>query len=281
MSHLRSGLAALRSGPHTISPTAHYTGYVWVRHGYAPAELATPAGRVFFHSIRPLMAVGRAIGPGSLEEILLARHALIDERLGRAIASGRVTQVVEIAAGLSPRGLRCVEAYGDRVTYVEADLPAMAARKRDALDRLGVLGPRHRVVDIDALEDDGPLSLASITRDLDRSQGLAIITEGLLNYLSPADVAGLWSRIAHVLEGFVHGVYLSDLHLAAENDGRIERIGMALVAPFVRGRMYLHFNGVAGAIEALELAGFDHSELHRPSEFPGVRVIESRTEGGR
>jgi len=51
--------------------------------------------------------------------------------------------VIEVAAGLSPRGWRFRRRYGDRLTYVEADLPAMAARKRGALERMGSLGDRH------------------------------------------------------------------------------------------------------------------------------------------
>ena len=58
--------------------------------------------------------------------MLLARHHLIDHRLHAAIESGRVGQVIEVAAGLSPRGWRFASRYGSRLTYLEADLPATA-----------------------------------------------------------------------------------------------------------------------------------------------------------
>lgn len=87
--------------------------------------------------------------------------------------------MIEVACGLSPRGWRFAKRYGDRLHYVEADLPEMAARKRAALERIGSLGDYHRVREVDALrDDDGPGSLAAIAAELDHRRGLAIITEG-------------------------------------------------------------------------------------------------------
>src|SRR5680860_1088598 len=115
-----------------ISPTAHYTGEVWRRAGLSDPALATREGRLLYGSLRPTMALSAALGGDTLEAFLLARHRLIDRLLGEAIAAGRVGQVIEIAAGMSPRGLRFSRLHPD-LTYVEADLPAMAARKRAAL----------------------------------------------------------------------------------------------------------------------------------------------------
>src|SRR5688572_20826622 len=92
-----------------ISPTAHYTSFVWFAHGLSYPELATPEGRVLYHAIRPVMAVARAVGQPTLEGLLLARHRVIDRILGDAIEAGRIGQVIEIAAGLSGRGRRFVE----------------------------------------------------------------------------------------------------------------------------------------------------------------------------
>src|SRR5436305_1759953 len=176
-----------------ISPTAHYTGYVWTRNGLSHPELQTLEGRVLFESLRPLMGLNSALGHASLEQYLLARHLGIDLLLARAIEDHGVTQVVELAAGLSARGWRFAHRY-ERVTYVEADLPDMADRKRRSLARMQVTSPRHRVVEVDALSQDGPASLDSVTAELDPGRGLAIITEGLLGYLSRDQVEGIWER---------------------------------------------------------------------------------------
>src|SRR5581483_1125392 len=95
-----------------------------------------------------------------LEEYLLARHRAIDALLERAIERDGTGQVIEVAAGLSPRGWRFAQRYGERLVYVEADLPEMAERKRAALERIGSLSERHRVREVDALrDDDAPGSL--------------------------------------------------------------------------------------------------------------------------
>jgi hypothetical protein len=208
----------LPRGPETISPTAHFTGYVWVRGGLAPRALATRQGRVFYDGLRPLMAVAGVLGAPTLESFLLARHRTIDARLEAAIEAGQISQVIEIAAGMSGRGYRFAARHGAELTYVEADLPAMAGRKRRALASLG-MAPDHRVVDVDALRASGPGSVEAIAAELDRGRGLAIVTEGLLNYLAPDDLASLWSRIAQTLAGFPEGLYLSDLHLAGDIEG--------------------------------------------------------------
>lgn len=278
----------LRRGPQTISPTAHYTGYVWARRGLGPKQLSTPEGRLFFRGLQPLMTANGLLGGPTVEGFLLARHRLIDLLLTEEIEAGNVSQVVEIAAGMSPRGQRFAKAYGDRITYIEADLPAMAARKRAALAKLGTLGDHHQVVEIDALQDVGPDSLAALAAGLNPDRGVAFITEGLLNYLSPDDVRGLWARIARTGSGFPHAVYLSDLHLAGENDAVLTRLFSLALGTFVRGRLHFHFQDVAEAEGELAAAGFDGSTLHSPSDHSdripgagsssaqGVRVIDAR-----
>src|SRR5437016_178999 len=107
----------------TISPTAHYTGYVWFAHGLSHPAFATKEGRIFYAAMRTANAASRVLGGPTLEGMLLARHRVIDHLLERAIADGRIGQIVEIAAGLSPRGWRFAGRHGDAITYVEADLP--------------------------------------------------------------------------------------------------------------------------------------------------------------
>ena len=245
----------MSSASDKISPTAHYTGYVWARNGLSHPRLATTEGRILFESLHPIMGVSRALGGPSLETYLLARHLTIDARLQRAIEEHGVTQVLEVAAGLSPRGWRFASRYGDRVTYVEADLPAMAARKRRALESIGTLGEHHRVEDLDALRESGAGSLAALAGRLDTSRGLAIITEGLLGYLSRPDMEGLWRRFAATLALFPAGRYISDLHLGSAQTAEVRAFRLVLSA-FVRGRVYLHFDHAEQAASALSAAGF-------------------------
>jgi O-methyltransferase involved in polyketide biosynthesis len=265
-----------------ISPTAHYTGYVWARNGLSHPELVTREGRLLFDVVRPLNMLSARVGGPTLEAYLLARHRALDTLLERAIDDGGVTQVVEVASGLSPRGWRFSTRYGDRLTYVEADLPAMADRKRRALARMGSLSERHRVDELDALRDSGPGSLAALTATLDRGQGLAIVTEGLLSYLGRDDVDHMWRRFALELGRFRAGRYLADIGLGGGGGlaGPYVKVFMLGLSAFVRGRVNLHFPDAADAAAALEEAGFAHAEVRPAAEVvsfgdahdPGVRA---------
>jgi O-methyltransferase involved in polyketide biosynthesis len=253
-----------------IGPTAHYTGYVWARGGLSHPELATTEGRILFESLQPAMVASRALGGPTLEDYLLARHRAIDALLERAIERDGVGQVVEVAAGLSPRGWRFTQRFGERLVYVEADLPEMAERKRAALERIGSLGDRHRVREVDALrDDDGPGSLAAVIGELDPASGLAIVTEGLLGYLPPDAVQGMWRRFATGLGRFATGRYISDVHMGAAATPPV-RVFRVLLSGFVRGRVYLHFHSPAEAVAALRDAGFGSAEVRRAVEIAGA-----------
>jgi O-methyltransferase involved in polyketide biosynthesis len=261
-------------GSEAISPTAHYTGYVWARNGLSHPELATWQGRALFESVRPSMMLIQVLGGPTLETYLLARHRAIDDLLAQAIEERGATQVIEVACGLSPRGWRFTDRY-DELVYVEADLPDMAARKREALERMGPLSERHRVEDLDALRDSGPGSLASLASTLDPDRPLVIVTEGLLSYLEKEPMLAMWRRFAEVLSGFSGGRYLSDLHLSEDAQGPLVQGFRALLSAFVRGPVELHFEDVNEATAALREVGFSSVEVYR-AETDLTRIIEAQ-----
>lgn len=252
-----------------IGPTAHYTGYVWARNGLSHPGLETTEGRILFDSLQPAMLISRAVGGPTLEAYLLARHRGIDALLERAITQDGVTQVIEVAAGLSPRGWRFTQRYGERLRYIEADLPDMAARKRQALEQMRSLSERHEVRELDALRDDGPDSLASLAAELDRHQGLAIVTEGLLGYLPTDAVKGIWRRSAAVLADFPVGRYIADVHMGNLQTVPVRAFRLLLSA-FVRGGVYLHFADAARAVQAAQSAGFASAHVQRAADVAGA-----------
>lgn len=253
-------------GNGAVSPTAHYTGETWVRNGLSDPQLRTWQGQVFHGALALPFAVSRAVGGPTLEGVLLARHRIIDSILEEQIEDG-IGQVVEVACGMSPRGWRFSERYGDRLTYIEADLPAMARRKREALERMGSLGERHRVVEVDILRDGG---LDALADTLDPAAGLAIITEGLLTYLDGETVETVWARIARVLTRFDRGVYLADLRLDAPDRSVPERAFALLLGAFVRGKVHAYGSEGMTAEEALRRAGFGRVHLHRGDQHPAA-----------
>lgn len=263
-----------------VGPTAHYTAYTWYRHGMSHRALRTPLGRALYGTLEgPLAVYERVLGGPTLETILLQRHRIIDHLLDTAITSGRVGQVIEIACGLSPRGWSMSERHRDLV-YVEGDLSGMAERKRATLDAAGLGSDNHHVVSLNALVDDGPDALAVIAEQhLDLRRGVAVITEGLLNYLDEDEVRGLWGRIARLLSRHPHGVYLSDLHLGVE----VKRLGLVrafrhALGLFTGGRIHMHFETPPDATAALQEAGFGPVSLHQPAAFSAVLPIP-RTPG--
>jgi len=256
-----------------ISPTAHYTSYVWVRNELSPPELASPTGRRLYRLLWPAMTFyRRVLRRPDLEQMLLARHRCIDERLEAA----GVKQVIEIASGFSGRGWRFLQSHRDW-TYVEGDLAPQAEEKRRILDGAGLRAPRHQVIALDALVDDGADSLVQVASRLDPLQGCAIITEGLVGYFDRDTVVGLWRRIANVLRGFRRGVYLSDINLSCDAQGTVFVDGFRLaLQAFARGRVHLHFASPTELDAALRDAGFAQATLHWPGRHL-VRVIEATT----
>lgn len=261
-------------GSGAVSPTAHYTGEIWVRHGLSHPQLSTWQGRMLHRGFALPLAASKALGGPTLDGLLLARHQIIDSILDDLIRGG-VTQVVEAACGMSPRGWRFTERSGERLTYVEADLAGMAQRKRDALARMESLTHRHRVADLNVLQEGGPGSLEALVETLDPAKGLVIVIEGLLSYLDDDTVSALWARLATALERFDKGVYLSDLRFARWDRGLPERTFDVILGAFVRGKVHAYRGDEATAEAALHSAGFEEVRLHRGDKHPAAADVRS------
>lgn len=249
------------SNSERISPTAYATGYYWYARGLSHPAFDTRQGRRTLAAFRPLMYGLERVAGLSLDATLMARHRGIDEKLDAAIQSGAVTQVIEIAAGLSPRGYRFTRRYGDRITYLDTDLPALAATKRELLAQHHLLSDHYRVVALDALAEAGPESLAAVVDQLDPNAGTAIITEGLLSYLTPETVQPFWARIAQTLNGFPKGIYLADLHFRSQTHGRAVKLFGWFLSRFVRGRIHMHFDNADQACATMRSHGFTEADI--------------------
>jgi O-methyltransferase involved in polyketide biosynthesis len=276
-----------------ISPTAYYTGYVWVANSLAPAAFGTSRGRLFYSSLKPVMALGRRGFFGlTLEDLLVQRHRIIDTILTDAISTQGVRQVVEVPGGLTGRGVRFASRY-PQIQYIEGDLPDMALRKAAMVASLPSPPSNLRVVSINALRDSGPESFADIgDRLLDDTAPTVMIVEGLLNYFGEDDARGILARAAAFLSRYPRGILLADLAIRGDIEQSPAARGfMRALSVFARGESHLHFADAAEADRALATAGFSEHRVHAPSDWadrlpiarsrvPGaeaIRVLEGRT----
>ncbi|MFI7866923.1 class I SAM-dependent methyltransferase [Ectopseudomonas khazarica] len=279
----------VRASSAHISPSAHYTGYVWYRHRLADPAFVTPFGR-FVHKLLWPVTWGARAGFGlDIEAFLLQRHLQIDAQLTEAIERRGVRQVVEIACGLSPRGRRFCSRYPE-LQYLEADLPAMAARKRLLLHGEGWLDGRHQVRAVDILAERGNQSLASLLASLDRSQPVVVITEGLVNYFPLELIEGFWSRLATGLSDFPEATYLTELYPDLREHPRYRQLrwGVELIGRLTRGSYPLHYCDHAEIVTGFQRCGFARVQVLDPSadagslglpaaRLPGlVRVIQAQ-----
>lgn len=258
-----------------ISPTAHYTNQAWVRAGLAPSWFATTEGRVLHTALRPAMALSKQFGGPTLEGFLTARHRAIDAMLEQAIERNGITQIVEVAAGLSARGWRFNKRYGSKICYIETDLPNMVSRKRALLAPHHKLSDAHQVEALDALAQGGAGSLAALCEKLDPNKGLVIITEGLVNYFDTGSVLALWRNFGLVAKRFDKTLYLSDIHLKGTTKGPVAEGFRLLLSSFVRGNVSLHFETPQEAETALEQSGFIHAQLTEPNKLRGLAANAS------
>jgi O-methyltransferase involved in polyketide biosynthesis len=259
-----------------ISPTAHFTAYVWYRHGLSVPELATPLGRLFYNLARPANLAFQALGRADMESMMLTRHRVIDHLLAGAIESGKVGQVIEIAAGLSPRGLRFRRRF-PKVRYIEADLPEMVKTKTE------LLGGKfeHEMVSLNALMDEGDDSLFALSETLDRSQGVALVLEGLVNYFDEPTIREIFARVRRFMAAFPYGVMLSDFYLREDT---LRNTGARTVARalnlIVRGQTHMPYRDDQELLRALESCGYEEPRIHMAGDFAGSLDVASPRRSG-
>ncbi|PXX91013.1 methyltransferase [Marinobacter vulgaris] len=273
-----------------ISFTALYTGAVWHRYGLSDEVLATDQGRWLYHLMTPFEAGSKALIGCNLRTFLLQRHLVIDHLIEQAIERG-ATQVLEIACGMSPRGIRLRDKH-PMLHVVEADLPEMATRKAARLLVAGRLGDNHQVMPVDILADSGEQSLESVVeRAFDNNAPMIIVTEGLTSYFSLPVISEFWKRLARLMQRRPGSVYLSESYLMPSQPllrGTLKALG-GLLGSVTRSDVSFHFLNDQEAAEHLTVCGFPSVSIHNPADYydrlpipesrndPMVRVIEARS----
>ena len=275
----------------SISFTGLYTGEVWRRNSLAPAFLGSGAGPWLYRGLLPVEWLSRSLGGSNLRTILLQRHRIMDHLLERWIREEGVTQVLEIASGLSPRGYRFRKCFPG-LTYVETDMPGMAERKRRALEHEGALSDGHQVVPLNVFHREGPESMESVVEQCFRpGEPIVVITEGLTSYFTLEDMAPFWARIAALGSRHPGSRYLMETYLVPRQGGfsRAIRLGAEALGRLSASDVTFHFADATEVEEQFRSAGFASVRVHDPADYrerldmPSnrgdavVRVVETRS----
>ncbi len=172
--------------------------------------------------------VFQELADGSVESIIPlvplweARYKATD----RIIKQIGITQILEIAAGLSPRGLAMTE--NPEIIYVTTDLPEILDEEKKIaeaiLSRTGVRRPNLHFLSTNALDRESLARAATIFR-MDRT--LAIITEGLLSYFSRSEKDTLARNIHELLRTYP-GVWITPDTSTRQSWGRMAQTDEAM-----------------------------------------------------
>jgi O-methyltransferase involved in polyketide biosynthesis len=262
-----------------LSATALYTAGVWAWAGMPGAELFHDRlVQRAFGTVNAVLAVASLFvrRPPSLRHSLVQRHVMID----RVLEAQAPAHVLELAAGLSARGVRA--SADPDIGYTELDRPEVIARKRamlasSAAGREVLARPNLRLVAGDVA--DAPLA------DLvpPPPAPLLVIAEGLFVYLDAGATRRLLARLAALFEGRP-GALVFDLVPAAERPrpGATGRALRALLRTVTRGAAFVRDDRTRADVTAdLSAAGFPQVTTVEPATAPaGWRVphLDERTQ---
>lgn len=189
---------------------------------------------------------------------LVARLYGLTELARRALPAQRENAViVELACGLSPRGLYLAREFPD-VQVIEIDLPDVVRDKQKRLEqaRSLTLPPNIRWLAAD-------LGVTSLDEILENQQVDVVIAEGLTPYFTNAEVIRMANHIRNSLKP--GGSFVCDLPWDEGPGGE----GQQVAGLFSRqaGIYKCKLKNEAEARQLLADAGYESIELHRPAQM--------------
>jgi O-methyltransferase involved in polyketide biosynthesis len=203
-----------------------------------------------------LSALGVSLEEGPWNENAVQRYAAFFEArfkaVNRILEEYKAAQVLELAAGLSPRGMDFAKRG---IVYVEADLAESTARKREVVT--AVLGHVPATLHLCAASVLDREELLACCHAFTNGP-VAIATEGLLRYLTFPEKQQLASNVHEILSSFGGFWVTTDIHLRhwAQAHGRpfprvseTERLGRNLDPNY--------FDDLEHAREFFERCGFE------------------------
>ena len=245
-----------------ISFTAHYTGYIWYQMGISHDAFATSKGRFLAKIANPIETLAERYIGGSMRTTLQARHTLLDEHLTQLIQQYPDLQILEIAAGLSPRGW-WFRSHFPNIDYRELDLPAMAEIKQNALQEINQNSPK--MLSADLFTEDFKTAFDVF----DSNKPLVIISEGLINYFDKNLLQQLLKSIVNYGQSFKALHYLTDLYPEPVKNKLAKVIWSSskLLKWMSRSAFSFHFVNPTEVQDFFKTAGFKQVEVIQPQQY--------------
>jgi O-methyltransferase involved in polyketide biosynthesis len=157
-----------------------------------------PYSKEVFEQFKQMHAIGNndsldVMRGSDMAPLFEARYKLSNKLLRQ---SG-ISQVLELAAGLTPRGLELTR--DPAITYAELDLPNMVREKKRILE--GILGKETRpnlyLMEGNALSRTDVMRVTNFFRT---GESVAVVNEGLLRYLTHEEKALVASNVLSILK---------------------------------------------------------------------------------
>ncbi|MFC2994144.1 class I SAM-dependent methyltransferase [Acinetobacter sichuanensis] len=245
-----------------ISFTAHYTGYIWYQMGISHPLLATSKGKSLAFIANPIETWAEKYVGGSMRTTLKERHTMLDDTLKQLIHQCPDLQVLEIAAGLSPRGW-WFRKHFSHIDYRELDLPDMAKTKQTALQQIDPSSPQ--VLSVDLFTEDFKNAFAVF----DPQRPLVIISEGLINYFEKDLLQQLLKSIVHYGQNFKALHYLTDIYPEPVKNKLASVIwnSSKLLKVISRSAFSFHFQKPQEIQDFFKIAGFTQVEVLQPHVY--------------
>jgi O-methyltransferase involved in polyketide biosynthesis len=213
-----------------------------------------------------------------LAPIWEARYKLTD----RIIVQRGITQILEVGAGLSPRGLAMTEKSD--VVYVVTELPQILAQVKSMIESiLSKSNAHHPNLYFEAANALDLESLSKATTHFRPERSAAIVTEGLFSYLSSEERTVLASNIYTLLKKF-GGIWITtEVHTQQEMKEAsqldiLRQLRLALATPISESTGRDAQNNLFADDNELKRffndAGFDISKSQYSSVLPELSSIK-------
>lgn len=247
-----------------ISPTAWF-----IAEGRTYSDI--PYSKEIFAAMHKMRAPSELIkqaDPPNAFSRFEARYLIV----GKLLKENKSRQILEIAAGFSPRGL--LMADDPSVNYVENDLPEMLEQKKTVLSIMGKKAPKNLHLEAGNVLKMEDLRVA--TRFFDKKLPIAVIHEGLLRYFTFAEKETV-ARNVRTLLGEFGGVWItSDIDVTPQATphqpgGVTDQIRKITGIDIVKN----DFKTLDEAILFFEKFGFS-VEIHPYTEMEGELVSTAR-----